>query len=81
MANEFVARKGLISKNNIQVTGSLSLKFDGVENYFNVVVDGNEKIRINEEGTFTLIGLDEEPTAVAGGIFYSSSNNFYFGFD
>lgn len=81
MANEFVARKGLISKNNTQVTGSLGLKFDGVENYFNVVVDDVEKIKINEEGIFTLIGLDETPTAVAGGIFYSSSNDFYFGMD
>jgi len=40
-----------------------------------------EKVKVNEEGTLVLGKLNTAPTAVSGGIFYSASNEFFFGFD
>jgi hypothetical protein len=38
------------------------------------------KFQVNSEGTVVLGKLNTTPTAVSGGIFYSSSNEFFFGF-
>jgi len=67
---------------NIGITGSFQLNLDGgVNNYFAVSVGGQEKIKINTEGTLQLASQDITPTAVTGGIFYSSSDAFYLGFN
>ena len=67
---------------NIGITGSFQLALDGgVGNYFAVSVGGQEKIKVNTEGTFQLAPQDQTPTAVTGGIFYSSSDAFYLGFN
>jgi hypothetical protein len=67
---------------NIGITGSFQLNLDGgVGNYFAVSVGGQEKIKINTEGTLQLAPQDQTPTAVTGGIFYSSSDAFYLGFN
>jgi len=66
---------------NIGITGSFQLNLDGgVNNYFAVSVGGQEKVKINTEGTLQLAPQDITPTAVSGGIFYSSSDAFYLGF-
>lgn len=65
---------------DLRVTGSLFLNFDGVEDYFSVSVSGSEKFKINEQGVMVLSSFDETPTAVAGGMFYSSSDAYYLGF-
>jgi hypothetical protein len=61
------------------ITGSLEL-----EGPFLVKLnDGNgdvNKFQVNNEGVTVLGKLDTTPTAVSGGIFYSSSNEFYLGF-
>lgn len=68
--------------NNIGITGSFQLNLDGgVNNYFAVSVGGQEKLRVNTEGTLQLASQDITPTAVTGGIFYSSSDAFYLGFN
>ena len=68
--------------NNIGITGSFRLNLDGgVNNYFAVSVGGQEKIRINTEGTFELTPQTPAPTAVSGGLFYSGSDEFYLGFN
>jgi hypothetical protein len=67
---------------NIGITGSFQLALDGgVGNYFAVSVGGQEKIKVNTEGTLQLAPQDQTPTAVTGGIFYSSSDAFYLGFN
>lgn len=67
--------------NNIGITGSFQLALNGVDQYFTVSVAGQEKIKVNPEGTLQLISQSVTPTAVAGGIFYSSSDAFFLGFN
>jgi len=61
------------------ITGSLEL-----EGPFLVKLnDGNgdpNKFQVNNGGTVVLGKLNTTPTAVSGGIFYSSSNEFFLGF-
>ena len=66
---------------NIGITGSFQLALNGVDQYFAVSVGGQEKIKINTEGTLQLTPQTITPTAVSGGIFYSSSDAFYLGFN
>ena len=66
---------------NIGITGSFQLAFNGVDQYFAVSVAGQEKIKVNTEGTLQLAPQSQAPTAVTGGIFYSSSDAFYLGFN
>lgn len=66
---------------NIGITGSFQLAFNGVDQYFAVSVGGQEKIKVNTEGILQLAPQDQTPTAVSGGIFYSSSDAFYLGFN
>ena len=61
-------------------TGSLSIDLDGVEDIFKVSVAGQEKLKVNTQGVLQLTSQSTAPTAVPGGIFYSSSNDYYFGF-
>jgi hypothetical protein len=47
------------------------------------IPDGNgdeDKLKVNEEGALVLGKLNTAPTAVSGALFYSSSNEFFFGF-
>jgi hypothetical protein len=67
--------------NNIGITGSFQLALDGVDDYFAVSVGGQEKIKVTTDGTLQLVSQSITPAAVAGGIFYSSSDAFYFGFN
>lgn len=66
---------------NVGITGSFQLNLVGADNYFAVSVEGQEKIKINSEGTLQLAPQEITPTAVTGGIFYSSSDAFYLGFN
>jgi hypothetical protein len=67
---------------NVGITGSFQLNLDGgVGNYFAVSVGGQEKIKVNTEGILQLAPQDQTPTAVTGGIFYSSSDAFFLGFN
>lgn len=66
---------------NVGITGSFQLALNGVDQYFAVSVGGQEKIKVNTEGTLQLVPQDQTPTAVLGGIFYSSSDAFYLGFN
>ena len=66
---------------NIGITGSFQLTLNGVDEYFAVSVGGQEKIKVNTEGTLELAPQAVTPTAVSGGLFYSSSDAFYLGFN
>lgn len=66
---------------NVGITGSFQLALNGVDQYFAVSVGGQEKVKVNTEGTLQLTPQNTTPTAVSGGIFYSSSDAFYLGFN
>ena len=67
---------------NIGITGSFQLNLDGgAQNYFAISKGGQEKVRVNTEGTLQLVSQSITPSPVEGGIFYSSSDAFYLGFN
>lgn len=67
--------------NDIGITGSLQLQLDGDMDYFAISVSGSEKVKVNTQGVLQLLPQEETPEAVPGGIFYSSSDAFYVGFN
>jgi hypothetical protein len=64
---------------NIGITGSLQVQLNGTTDYFAINIAGEEKVKINTEGVVQLAPLEETPSAVAGGLFYSASDAFYVG--
>ncbi len=67
------------TSNDTQITGSLSLRLDGSSDTFKVNVNGEEKLEINTEGTVIYKPLTTAPTYTSGGLFFSSSGDFYVG--
>ena len=67
------------TSNDTQITGSLALRFDGSGDTFKVNVNGSEKLEINTEGTVIYKPLATAPTYTSGGLFFSSSGDFYVG--
>lgn len=65
---------------SIVASGSLRLSLDGVDQYFSVDIGGVPQVKVTEQGVLQMTSKDETPTAVAGGMFYSSSNEYYLGF-
>ena len=67
------------------ITGSLTISGSGVISPFIInIPDGNgdsNKLQVNDEGVTVLGKLNTTPTAVSGGMFYSASNEFFFGFE
>lgn len=66
---------------SFSTSGSVSLELDGIEDTFKVSVEGEEKIKINTEGVLQFTSQSIEPTAIEGGIYYNSSDDFYLGFN
>ncbi len=61
-------------------SGSFNINLDGETNEFNVNVAGQSEISVTKEGTFKLKEKSVTPTAVSGGMFYSSSDDYFLGF-
>ena len=78
---EVFAHSGSYASANtdIQVTGSFDLNFNGATQYFNISVNGEDKIKVNEEGILQLFAQATTPTAVEGGIFFGDDFNLYLG--
>jgi len=66
---------------SFSTSGSLTLDLDGVDDIFSISVTGEEKLKVNTEGILQLTSQSTTPTAVQGGVYYSSDDNFYFGFN
>lgn len=61
-------------------SGSFAIDLDGINDEFTVSVAGNEKVKINQEGVLQFTSQSVTPTALEGGFFYSSSNDYFLGF-
>tara|TARA_R110002153_G_scaffold3349_2_gene16333 strand:+ start:7379 stop:7666 length:288 start_codon:yes stop_codon:yes gene_type:complete len=61
-------------------TGSVYIDLDGIEDEFNIRVAGKQQLKVNTEGVLQIASQSITPTPIDGGLFYSSSNEFFFGF-
>lgn len=64
-----------VSSSQVQISG------DNVNDLFLVKLEGENKLVINAEGVTVLGQFNITPTAVAGGLFYSASNDFFLGLE
>ena len=64
-----------VSSSQVQISG------DNVNDLFLVKLEGENKLIINAEGVTVLGQFNITPTAIAGGLFYSASNDFFLGFE
>lgn len=60
--------------------GTVTIELDGVDDIFSVTVEGEEKVKVNSEGIVQLTSQSTTPTPIEGGIYYSSDDDYYFGF-
>lgn len=67
--------------NDLKVTGSFDFSLDGSNDKITVSSGGDLKFEFNEQGTAKFAPLDNTPTAVSGGMFYSGSDDFFLGFN
>ena len=65
--------------NDIKITGSFFVDLNGIDDTFQVNVNGSERVKVNEEGVFILSDFVSTPTVEEGGIFFSSSGDFFVG--
>ena len=68
-----------LDNSDLLVTGSLGINLTGASKYFNISVDGEEKLKVNNEGVLQLFSQSSVPTVVEGGIYYGSDSNLYLG--
>ena len=78
-AGEFLTGSLNVS-GSFSTTGSLTVDLNGADNVFSISVAGEEKVKVNTAGTLQLVSQSSTPTATQGGMFYSSSNEFFLGF-
>jgi len=64
-----------VSSSQVQISG------DSVNDLFLVKLEGENKLVINAQGVTVLGQFNITPTAVAGGLFYSASNDFFLGLE
>ena len=65
--------------NDLQVTGSITMKYDGVTDPFKITSASLDTFKVTGEGVLQLISQSDTPSASAGGIYFGSDGNFYFG--
>ena len=65
--------------NDVAITGSLDVNFVESDQEFRVYSQSSIQFSINNEGVAVLAPRDGEPTAVSGGMYFSTDGNFYFG--
>jgi hypothetical protein len=68
-----------IGASNIISTGSITASVNLTPNFFLIQSGSRELFKINTEGTIQLEARSTTPSAITGGIFYSSSGEFLFG--
>lgn len=62
-------------------SGSFEINLDSeTNNKFSVNVNGEEEIGVTNQGTFKFKEKTNTPNAISGGMFYSSSDDYFLGF-
>ena len=62
--------------NDLEITGSVKIRVDASDE-FQVVSGSLEVLKVNNEGVLQFGVMDDTPTAVTGGMFLSSSGDYY----
>lgn len=65
--------------NELEVTGSLTLDYNGLTDPFKVTSGSQEVFSVSGQGILKLISQSGTPNPVEGGIYYGNDGNFYFG--
>jgi len=65
--------------NDLAVTGSLTMKYDGFNDPIKVTSGSLDTFTVSGQGILTLISQSGIPAARAGGIYFGSDGNFFFG--
>lgn len=65
--------------NDLEVSGSITLDYNGSTEPFKITSGSLETFSVSGDGILTLISQSGTPTAKAGGIYFGSDGNFYFG--
>lgn len=78
-AGEFLTGSLNVS-GSFSTSGSLEIHLDGVDDIFSVNVNGQQKVKVGQQGVLQYVSQSTTPTPIEGGIFYSSSNDYFFGF-
>ena len=67
-----------------EITGSLYIIGSSTTPPFTIDIDDNNgsitKFQVNQEGVMVLGQLNTSPTPISGGMFFSSSNEYFLGF-
>ena len=67
------------ANSDIAITGSLDVNFTESDQEFRVSSQSITQFTVNNDGVMVLTAREEPPTAVSGGIYYSTNGSFYFG--
>lgn len=62
------------------ISGSFDINLDGNTDKFRININNVEQVGVTKDGTFKLAEKTTAPPAVSGGLFYSSSDNYFLGF-
>lgn len=65
--------------NDLEVTGSLTLEYNGSTDPLKITSGSKELFSVNGEGVLKLISQSGTPSPIEGGIYYGNDGNFYFG--
>lgn len=65
--------------NDLEVTGSITLDYNGSTDPFKVTSGSFEVFSISGDGVLKLISQSSTPNPEAGGIYFGADGNFYFG--
>ncbi|HAW03293.1 MAG TPA: hypothetical protein DCW83_01325 [Saprospirales bacterium] len=67
------------TNNNIEINGSLELKYEGKGNPFSIASGSKELIKVNNQGVLIFTSQSTTPTEVDGGMYRDLNGNFFLG--
>ena len=66
--------------NYLEITGSLAIDVTGSGKEFSILKDGEEKFKLTQDGVIQFVSQSSSPSAIAGGMYYDQTDEFYLGF-
>ena len=67
------------TNNNVEINGSLGLKYEGKGNPFSIASGSTELITVNNQGVLIFASQSTSPTEVDGGMYRDLNGNFFLG--